>query len=67
LGFVPLPNLLASHFGAISETQQNGLPQLKLLALTSHIAGTLSNPFLALIDHQRINTSSTLSHYQTKT
>jgi hypothetical protein len=24
LGFVPLPNLLASHFCAISETQQNG-------------------------------------------
>jgi len=25
LGFVPLPNLLASHFCSISETQQNGL------------------------------------------
>jgi hypothetical protein len=24
LGFVPLPNLLTSHFCAISETQQNG-------------------------------------------
>jgi len=34
LGFVPQPNLLAGHFCAINETQQNGRIELSLLDLT---------------------------------